>query len=86
MRSTQAGGLIPFTIPELAIYKTQRRDGFAKHALALLDHRSGGVVHRSAPEPGASYARTRTLMFVFLRRWTDVTRFDAREPSDAEAY
>ena len=86
VRGTQAGGLIPFTIPELAIYKTQRRDGFAKLALALLDHRSGGVVHRSGPELGGSYARTRTLMFVFRRRWTDVTRFETGEPSDAEAY
>ena len=62
VQGTQAGGLIPFTIPELVIYKTQRRDGFAKLALALLDHRSGGVVHRSGPELGASYARTRTLI------------------------
>ncbi len=86
VRGTEAGGLIPFTIPELVIYKTQRRDGFAKLALALLDHRSGGLVHRSGPELGVSYARTRTLMFVFRRRWTDVTRFETREPSDAEAY
>ena len=86
LKGTQGGGLIPFTIPELALYRTQRLAGFAKLELALLDHRSGGVVHRSGPEMAATSARSRTLLFVFHRRWTDVTRFESGEPSDAEAY
>ena len=86
LQGTQGGGLIPFTIPELVIYRTRRREGFAKLELALLDHRSGSVVHRSGPEMAATYARSRTLLFVFRSRWTDVTRFETSEASDAESY
>ncbi len=86
LKGTQGGGLIPFTIPELALYRTQRSNGFAKLELTLLDHRSGGVVHRSGPEMAATYARSRTLLFVFRSRWTDVTRFETSEASDAESY
>ncbi len=81
-----SGGLIPVAIPELALYKTQRWDGFAKLSLALLDRRSGGVVHRSGPEPATTYARTRTLIFVFRSRWSDVEHFERQEPSSGDAY
>ena len=86
LQGTQGGGLVPFTIPELVLFRTRRREGFAKLELALLDHRSGGVVHRSGPEMAATFARSRTILFVFRRRWADVTPFERSEDSDAVSY
>jgi hypothetical protein len=86
VQGASGSSLIPFTIPEVALYKTRRRDGFAKLGIALLDPRSGTVVHHSGPEMATSYARTRTLMLVFRRRWTDITRFEREEASDEDSY
>lgn len=86
VQGTEGGGLIPFTVPELALFKIGRLDGFAKLELALFEHRSGGVVYRSGPAMAATYQRSRTILFVFTRRWTDVTRFQRSEVSAEEAY
>jgi hypothetical protein len=78
--------LIPFTIPELALYKTVRLDGFAKVEIALLDHRNGGVVQRSGPAYGLTYGLARTIFFVFRDRWTDTTRLERPAPREEDAY
>jgi hypothetical protein len=86
LRGTNGSSLIPFTIPELAFYKTVRLDGFAKTEIALLDHKTGGVLHRSGPTYGMTYARSRTVFFIFRRRWTDTTRLERPTPTDEDAF
>jgi hypothetical protein len=86
VRGAGGSSLIPFTIPELALYKTVRLDGFAKTEIALLDHKEGGVVHRSGPTYGLTYGQSRTLFFVFRSRWTDTTRLQRPKPRDEDAY
>ena len=50
------GGFIPFTIPELALYKRTRTEGFAKAEFALVDHHTGELIHRSEPVIGTTCA------------------------------
>ncbi len=86
VRGSGGSWLIPFTIPELALYKTVRLDGIAKTEIAMLDHKKGGVVHRSGPTYGLTYSRSRTLFFVFRSRWTDATRLERPKQRDEDAY
>ena len=71
-----SGGFIPITIPELALYKRVRRQGFAKTEIALVDHKTGGVIHRSGPVQGSTYRTTRTYFLVFRTVETDTSRLD----------
>ena len=82
VRGSGASPLIPFTIPELALYKSERLDGFAKTEIAMLDPRKGGVVHRSGPTYGLTYVHERTLFFVFRSRKTNATRLERTHTRD----
>jgi hypothetical protein len=71
-----AGGFIPFTIPEVALYKKVRMEGFAKAEYALVDPHTGAVVHRSAPAQGDTWAEQTTLLLIFSWGRTDTSRLD----------
>ena len=71
-----AGGFIPITIPELALFKRTRREGFAKTEIALVDHKNGAVIHRSGPVQGSAFRTTRTYLLVFRTLETDTGRLD----------
>jgi hypothetical protein len=71
-----SGGFIPITIPELALYKRVRLKGFAKTEIALVDHKTGGVIHRSGPVQGSTYRVATTYFFVFNTVKTDTSRLD----------
>lgn len=86
VRGSAGSLLIPFTIPELALYKTTRLDGFVKTEIAVLDPKQGGVVHRSGPTYGTTYSRSRTILFFFRKRWTDTTHLERPEPRDEDVY
>jgi hypothetical protein len=87
VRGVKGGSLlIPFTIPELALYKTVRLEGFAKTEIALLDHTKGGVVHRSGPTYGKTYGLSRIIFFVFRHRSTDTTLLEHPELLDEDVY
>lgn len=86
LKGTANSMIIPFTIPELALYKSSRLDGFAKAEIALLDHKNGGVLFRSGPAYGTTYRQTRTFLFVFGWRWTDVTRLPRSKQQTEQAY
>jgi hypothetical protein len=86
VRGVGSSWLIPFTIPELALYKTVRLDGFAKVEIALLDHKSGGVVQRSGPAYGLTYNLARTIFFAFRSHWSDTTRLQRPKPHDEDEY
>ena len=65
--------ILPFALPEIALYKAQEQEGFAKTEVVTTDAKHGGVVHRSGPTRGRTYARTRTVLFVGWYR-TDTSR------------
>ena len=71
-----SGGFIPLTIPELAIYKRTRTEGFAKVELAILDPREGGVLFRSGPVQGTTHSRTGIYLLVIQTSETDTSRLD----------
>lgn len=70
------GGLIPFTIPELAIFKNTVRKGFAKTEIQLVERETRKVIHHSGPVEGATYRRSRIYLFVFVTHKSDTTRLD----------
>ena len=71
-----AGGVIPFTIPELALYKNTLREGFAKTEIYLVDLETQKVVHHSGPVEGATYRRSKTFFFFIETRKSDTTRLE----------
>jgi hypothetical protein len=71
-----SGGLIPFTIPELALYKISRRKGFAKAEIYLVDRDTDEIVHHSGPVEGSTYRISKTYFFVFETRKSDVERLE----------
>jgi len=70
------GGFIPFTIPELALYKNTLRKGFAKTEIFLVDTESKKIIHHSGPVEGAAYRRSKTYFFVIETRKSDTTRLE----------
>jgi hypothetical protein len=70
------GGLIPFTIPELALYKNTLRKGFAKTEIRLVERETDKVVHHSGPVEGSTYRRSRVYFFVFVTHKSDTTRLE----------
>jgi hypothetical protein len=70
------GGFIPFTIPELALYKNTLRKGFAKTEIFLVDIETKKILHHSGPVEGAAYRRSKTYFFVFETRESDTTRLE----------
>ncbi len=71
-----SGGFIPITIPELALFKRTRLEGFAKTEIALIDHKTGGVIHRSGPVQGSTHRVTNTYFLFFRTVETDTSRLD----------
>jgi hypothetical protein len=70
------GGVIPFTIPELTLYKNTLRRGFAKTEIYLVDLETDKIVHHSGPMEGAAYRRSKTFFFFFETRESDTTRLE----------
>jgi hypothetical protein len=70
------GGFIPFTIPELALYKNTLREGFAKTEIYLMDLETKKVVYHSGPVEGLAYRRSKTYFFFFETRESDTTRLE----------
>jgi hypothetical protein len=70
------GGVIPFTIPELALYKNTLRKGFAKTEIYLMDLETQKIVHHSGPVEGTAYRRSKTFFFFIETRKGDTTRLE----------
>jgi hypothetical protein len=71
-----AGGFVPFTIPELMLYRRTLREGFAKAEIALVEVETGGLVHRSGPVEGTARRTHTTVFFVFHFSDGDVERLE----------
>ena len=68
------GGIIPLTIPELALFSHSRSEGYARTEIVLSDARKGGVVHRSGPTRAETFSWSRVILFFFTSRDTNSTR------------
>jgi len=82
IEGTTGGGFIPFTIPELALYKRTRTSGFAHAEFALVDHTTGEIVKRSEPVEGNTRGESTTVMMVFSWDDTDLTSYHPPEGSE----
>ncbi len=74
--------IIPFSLPELALYKAQDQEGFAKVQVVVSDARRGGIVQRSGPTFGRTYVHNRSVLF-FGWYTTDTSRLTEMDRSDA---
>jgi hypothetical protein len=73
IEGTDGGGVIPFTIPELALFKRTRTSGFARAEFALVDLETGEIIRRSDPVEGRSEGESTTVLMVFSWDETDIT-------------
>ncbi len=55
---------LPIALPELAIYKAQDQQGFAKVELVATDTKRGGTIYRSGPTYGTTYVHNRAVLFI----------------------
>ena len=69
-----SAGVIPLTIPEIALFSHSRSEGYARTEIVLSDARKGGVVHRSGPTGAETFSWSRVIFFVFTTRDTNSTR------------
>ncbi len=65
--------LLPVTTPEIALYKSERQEGFVKLGAVLVDPTSGGLVQRLGPVQQQAHMTSWRLLF-FGWRTTDTTR------------
>jgi len=56
--------IIPFALPELALYKAQDQQGFAKVQLVATDAKTGGPLYRSGPTYGTTYVHNHSVLFI----------------------
>jgi len=82
IEGTAGGGFIPFTIPELALYKRTRTSGFAQAEFALADLETGEIIERSDPVEGNTRGETTTVFMVFSWDDTDITSHHPPEGSE----
>ncbi|HEX5067090.1 MAG TPA: hypothetical protein VFY49_13305 [Myxococcota bacterium] len=78
------GGWVPFTIPELALYKRTRTRGFARAEFALVDPRSGELIERSHAVEGNTQGVSTTLLLVFSWDSSDIPPVRAPDASDVK--
>jgi hypothetical protein len=72
IEGTTGGGFVPFTIPELALYKRTHTNGFAQAEFALADPNSGEIIERSDPVQGNTQGESTTVLLVFSWDSTDI--------------
>ena len=81
IEGTAGGGFIPFTIPQLALYKHTRTSGFAQAEFVLADLESGEIIDRSDPVEGNTRGDSTTLFMVFSWDNSDITSIHPPEGS-----
>lgn len=81
IEGTAGGGIVPFTIPELALYRRTRTSGFAQAEFALADPNSGAIIERSDPVEGNTRGESTTVLMIFSWDETDITSIHLPEAS-----
>lgn len=65
--------LIPFSLPELTLYRNQSQSGYARLHLDVYDHRTGEFLGSTPTLVGRSYFNQYTLLIFATWHSTDVT-------------
>jgi hypothetical protein len=81
IEGTQGSSIVPFTIPELALFKRTRVRGFARAEYALVDRHTGAIIERSDPVEGSTRGQSTTLLMVFTWDESDVPPVQEEEGS-----
>ena len=68
-----SSSVIPFALPELALYKASRQMSLARFKLEIFDQDSGRLVHATPFYQGIAYLNQYVLLFGFTFRTTDLT-------------
>lgn len=66
------GGIIPISLPELALYKATRQRGHARFSVDFIDKKTGRLVRSSAVHEGNSYYNQYVFLFAFNVNKTDL--------------
>ena len=66
------GGLLPFGLPELALYKKQSQSGFTRFRLDIFETATGKFVRSTPWLQGSTYFNQYTLLFFFDFQSTDL--------------
>jgi hypothetical protein len=64
--------VIPFSLPELALYKYQKQSGYARLHVDMFDNRSGAFVGSTATIIGRTYYDQYTVLFYVTWASTDL--------------
>ncbi|HXK26420.1 MAG TPA: hypothetical protein VMS55_27400 [Myxococcota bacterium] len=72
IEGTSGSAFVPFTIPEVALYKRTHTSGFARAEFALVDPGSGEILERSDPVEGKTRGVSTTVLMVFSWDDTDI--------------
>jgi hypothetical protein len=65
-------GLLPLSLPELALYKAARQRGLTRLSIDFIDKKTGRFVSSSPLYEGDAYHNQYTFFFVFSLRRTDL--------------
>lgn len=65
--------LIPFSLPELAFYKSQYQTGYAKFYMNIFELPSGKFAGSTSPFLADAYYNNYTVLFIFAFTSTDLT-------------
>lgn len=68
-----SGMLIPISLPELAIYKSQDQTGYTKFHLNIYELPSGSFIHATTPYTAETFYNSYTFLFLFSFNRTDLT-------------
>ena len=65
--------LIPFSLPELAIYKVQNQTGYVKFNMNIFERATGKFIGSTSSFLADSYHNNYTILFMFSYTSTDLT-------------
>lgn len=57
--------IIPFSLPELTVYRAQRQKGYVQMYFNFVDGATGETVHTTAPTSGRTHFNRYTFLFFF---------------------
>jgi hypothetical protein len=64
--------LLPFSLPELTLYKAQRQNSYMRCLVHVYDAASGRFLRSTAWYEGSAYYNQYTILFLFSYRTTDL--------------
>jgi hypothetical protein len=66
------GGLLPFALPEIALFKTQKQSGYTRFRLDIYETATGQFIRSTPWFQGSTYFNEYTVLFFFDFETTDL--------------